>query len=139
MKIVMKRLLLIGITCLILTGCSAKKVETEKKTEVATEAITEEITEEITEIVAGSDKKPTISDFIEHVKQEVANNNLSLTYPEVNEWTVLEIDGYMSVSVSAKKKDKPDIVTAWIELDNSTIHYLDTADGVLIDDGVIED
>ena len=126
----MNKILVGLIVCIALNGCAPQKTETEKQTEKATELITEMITET---------KGPTVSEYIEHVKNEVSNKGFLLAYPDDNEWNVYEVDGFISLSVTANKAGKKDIVTAWIEKDNSVIHYLDENSGVLIDDGVIED
>lgn len=126
--------LLFICTAVALTSCSSKPTQTEKQTEQRTEIITEKTTEVITEAETVS-----ASDYADHVMKEVNKNGLHLVYPDVAEWSIFSLDGLMSVSVTATKENEKCIVTAWIETDNTVIHYLDTKYGVIIDDGTIED
>ena len=131
----MSFLFVVMILCsMVISGCASEKQQpaTEKQTDpvIVTEAVTEAAeTEGISE-----------SDYIEHVKSEVEKNDIVLTYPDDSEWMVVEFVGMITASVTATNdKGENCIVSAWLEIDNSVIHYLDTKYGVLIDDGVIED
>ena len=81
----------------------------------------------------------TDSDYIDHVKDEILQHDILLTYPDDGEWSLIEIDGMMSATVTAFHEGEKCFVSAWLDPNNGIIHYLDTKYGVLIDDGVIED
>ena len=83
---------------------------------------------------------PDKADYINAVLYALLDNGIFLDeWPLESEWSVLDYDGYKVASVTAQKDAQNYVISAWIEADASAIHYLDTKDGVLIDDGIIQD
>lgn len=135
MKKILSLIICLCCLCACSNGTPKKETETTKITE--TQAATEKQTEQQT--VAQTEEVSDKSIYIEHVKNEVVKSGLLLTYPDDEEWSIMPYDGYMTASCTARKEGEKCIVTAWISMDNETIHYLDTKYGVIIDDGEIDD
>lgn len=126
---------IVVINIIALSGCSNLNTTTQKQTQKTTDAAVEHEAE----TQWHSSLIPSNDEYIKAVTDAIEKSGLSLTYPDNSEWTFGVSDGYMSISTMAKQGDNDCVVTAWADLTSTTLHYLDTKNGVIIDDGTIED
>ena len=88
------------------------------------------------------------AELVDIIDRYMAINAPDVTTPiaDSDDWSAFyksDLGFYNITTINAKGPDGKDyLITAWIELSGDsdyTIHYLDTQDGVLIDDGAVPD
>lgn len=145
-------LLIVCVACVLLAACGSGSGSGPKEEKVTvTTGKKEDAKTTLSVGNMGKLEKPDTSHTVEVITgiKETYNGmgKTSVDYPNATEWTAAqtEKDGitFYNGIVTAKTKDGANfMISAWLEGNGDQsyiLHYLDCKDGVLFDDGVIED
>ena len=127
--------LLVGLV----TACGSSSSSKTEATTAETTTVAEETTSDANE-PSSQDKAMAVT----VVQKVIKDKNLGITVPDIlkGDWLFVKKDGMINATVTGANADgSNNMITCWFDYsgNNFSVHYFDTKDGVVIDDGQVKD